>query len=59
VTEILAFATVCAATAFVCTAVKEDEPGRLGSSVLRVFLVLGLGIGAFAAVIQFFTLLAG
>ncbi|MBI3722896.1 hypothetical protein HY251_02910 [bacterium] len=57
--DLLSFAAVCAATAFVCTAVKEDEPSRLGGSSLRVFGVLAAGIGAFALVIQVFTMLAG
>lgn len=57
--DLLSFAAVCAATAFCCTCVKEEGAGRVASATLRLFLVLALGIGAFGAVIQVFTSLAG
>lgn len=55
----LAFVLVCGATAWVCTAVKEDEPAAVAVSSGRLFLVLALGIAAFGVVIQVFTALAG
>ncbi len=56
---IVSFAIVCAATAFVCTAVKEDEDLSLLQATLRLFVVLVGGIAGFALVIQTFTWLAG
>ena len=56
---LLSYVFVCAATAFVCTAIKEDDAESLAVSTLRLLLVLALGIGAFGVVIQVFTLLAG
>jgi len=56
---LISYTFVCAATAFVCTAVKEDEPEQVAFGTLRLLLVLGLGIAAFGAVIQVFTMLAG
>lgn len=50
---------VCAATAFVCTAVKEDEPEQLAMSTGRLVFFLAGGIALFGVVIQIFTLLAG
>jgi hypothetical protein len=56
---IVSFVIVCAVTAFVCTAVKEDEGPGLPLASLRLLKTLGGGILAFAAAIQFFTWLAG
>ena len=56
---LLAFLAVCLATAYVCSCVKEDEPAALAWATLRLTAFLALGIGAFAAVIQVFTTLAG
>ena len=55
----LEFLAVCLASAFVCTAVKEDEDGRLARSSGRLFGVLGGGIVAFGLVIQALTWIAG
>lgn len=55
---VLTFLTVCAVTAFVCTAVKEDEDAHLFRASLRLFLVMVGGIGAFAVVVQAVTQLA-
>lgn len=54
----LTFLFVCAVTAFVCTAVKEDEDAHLWRSALRLFGVMAGGIGGFAVVVQVVTLLA-
>jgi len=59
ITPVLSYILVCAATAYVCTAVKEDEPETLVLATVRLLVVLALGIVAFGAVIQVFTLLAG
>lgn len=56
---VLTFLAVCAVTAFVCTAVKEDEDAHLFQASLRLFLVMVGGIGAFALVVQAVTRLAG
>ncbi len=56
---ILSYLLVCGATAYVCTAVKEDEPETVAVSTVRLLVWLALGIVAFGAVIQVFTLLAG
>jgi len=56
---ILSYVFVCAATAYVCTAVKEDDPEALALATLRLLVVLAIGIAAFGGVIQVFTLLAG
>jgi hypothetical protein len=53
----LSFLIVCLATAFVCTAIKEDEDHALGTG--RLFGVMGGGIVGFAVVVQVLTLLAG
>jgi hypothetical protein len=53
------FALVCLATAFVCTALKEDEDHRLGLGSARLFAVMGGGIVGFGVVVQLLTLLAG
>jgi hypothetical protein len=58
-TPLLSYIFVCATTAYVCTAVKEDEPESLAIQTLRLLIVLVGGIAAFGAVIQVFTLLAG
>jgi hypothetical protein len=58
-TPLLSYIFVCATTAYVCTAVKEDEPESLALATLRLLLVLMGGIAAFGLVIQVFTLLAG
>ena len=55
----LAFVITCLATAFVCTAVKEDEDHRLALGTGRLFGVMGGGILAFAVVVQVLTVLAG
>ncbi len=57
--DLLSFAAVCAATAYCCTCVKEDGADRVMSATLKLFLVLAVGIGCFAGVIQVFTSLAG
>jgi hypothetical protein len=56
---LVSYIFVCAATAYVCTAVKEDAPDTLAFATLRLLVVLAVGIAAFGAVIQIFTLLAG
>lgn len=56
---VLTFLAVCAVTAFVCTAVKEDEDAHLFRASFRLFLVMVGGIGAFALVVQAVTRLAG
>ena len=56
---LVSYVFVCAATAFVCTAVKEDDPDTLAVATLRLLVVLAFGIAAFGAVIQIFTMLAG
>lgn len=53
------FLAVCAVTAFVCTAVKEDEDAHLWRGALRLFGVMVGGIAGFAVVVQLVTLLAG
>ena len=55
---VLTFLVVCAVTAFVCTAVKEDEDAHLFRSSLRLFFVMVGGIGAFAFVVQAVTMFA-
>ncbi len=55
----ITFILVCLATAFVCTAVKEDEDAGLASGSGRLFLVMSGGIAAFAFAVQALTLLAG
>ncbi len=59
IATLLAFVIVCLATAFVCTAVKEDEDHRLAFGTGRLFGVMAGGIVAFGAVVQILTLLAG
>jgi hypothetical protein len=56
---LLSYLFVCATTAYVCSAIKEDEPEALVFATVRLLVVLALGIAAFAAVIQVATLLAG
>jgi hypothetical protein len=56
---VLTFVLVSLATAFVCTAVKEDEDQHLAMSSTRLFLVMAGGIAAFAFAVQVLTLLAG
>ena len=52
------FVVVCLATAFVCTAIKEDEDIRLATGTLRLFGVMTGGIVMFAGVIQLVSWLA-
>jgi hypothetical protein len=52
------FVVVCGVTAFVCTAVKEDEDAHLWRSAGRLFGFMVGGIAAFAVVVQVVTLLA-
>jgi hypothetical protein len=54
----LTFLVVCAVTAFVCTAVKEDEDAHLWKNAARLFGVMCGGIAAFGVVVQVVTLLA-
>ncbi|MBX3469809.1 MAG: hypothetical protein KF878_23285 [Planctomycetes bacterium] len=54
----LTYLAVCAITAFVCTAVKEDEDQHLVQGALRLFGVMTGGIAAFAALVQAVTFLA-
>ncbi|MCO5168623.1 MAG: hypothetical protein M9894_19965 [Planctomycetes bacterium] len=54
----LTYLVVCAITAFVCTAVKEDEDRHLLAGAARLFAVMAGGIAAFAVVVQAVTLLA-
>ncbi len=56
---VVSFLLVCLATAYVCSAIKEDEPMDLARATLRLLVFLAFGIGAFAGVIQVFTTLAG
>jgi len=56
---IATFLLVCLATAFVCTAIKEDEDRHLLTSTLRLFGVMVAGILAFGAVVQLVTVAAG
>lgn len=53
------FVAVCLASAFVCTAIKEDEDERLLRGSGRLFAVLGGGILAFGFAIQTMTWVAG
>jgi hypothetical protein len=59
IVTLLAFVIVCLSTAFVCTAVKEDEDHRLALGTGRLFGVMAGGIVAFATVVQVLTQLAG
>lgn len=52
---VLSYGAVCLATAFVCTAVKEDEDRRLWTGTARLFAFLAGGIGAFALLVQLLT----
>lgn len=54
----LSFLITCLVTAFVCTAIKEDEDAHLLAGTLRLFGVLVGGIAAFALAVQAVTLLA-
>jgi hypothetical protein len=54
----LTYLVVCAVTAFVCTAVKEDEDAHLWRNTARLFGVMAGGIAAFAVIVQAVTLLA-
>lgn len=54
----LTYVVVCAVTAFVCTAVKEDEDALLWKNSARLFAVMAGGIAAFAVVVQAVTFLA-
>lgn len=56
---LLTFVAVSAATAFVCTAVKEDEDERLLHQTLRLFGLILAGITAFGGVVELLTLWAG
>lgn len=56
---LVTFALVNLATAFVCTAVKEDEDARLGMNTGRLFVLLSAGIVAFGLVVHGLTLAAG
>tara|TARA_R110002072_G_scaffold152039_2_gene301592 strand:- start:933 stop:1121 length:189 start_codon:yes stop_codon:yes gene_type:complete len=56
---LLEFFVVCVASAFVCTAIKEDEDQRLLRGSGRLFGVLGGGILAFGLLIQAMTWMAG
>lgn len=52
------FVVTCLATAFACTAVKEDEDAHLVVSTLRLLGAMTGGIALFAAAVQGITLLA-
>lgn len=54
-TGILEFVAVCAACAFVCTALKEDEDPRLSRNSLRLFCFLAGGIVVFGLGVQALT----
>ena len=56
---LVSYIFVCAATAYVCTAIKEDDAESLAFATVKLLLLLAGGIAAFGAVIQVFTLLAG
>ncbi len=56
---IFEFIAVCLASAFVCTAIKEDEDERLLRGSGRLFAVLGGGILVFGLSIQAMTWVAG
>jgi len=56
---LVSYIFVCAATAYVCTAVKEDDADALAVRTLWLLLWLAGGIAAFGLVIQIFTMLAG
>lgn len=56
---LVTFVVVCFATAFVCTAVKEDEDPRLFAQTGRLLLLIAGGIAAFGGVVQLVTLWAG
>ena len=58
-TTIATFLLTCLATAFVCTAIKEDEDARLGMATARLFVLMGGGIALFAGIVQAVTLWAG
>lgn len=49
---------VCAATSFVCCAVKEDEDAHLVRSTARLFVYMAGGIAAFAGAVHALTTLA-
>lgn len=55
----LVFLLVCAVTAFVCTAVKEDEDVHLWRGTARLFFVMVGGIAGFGVVVHVVTTLAG
>lgn len=54
-TGIAEFVAVCLASAFVCTAIKEDEDARLQRNTLRLFGFLGGGILVFGLAVQALT----
>ncbi|RMG18261.1 MAG: hypothetical protein D6731_02670 [Planctomycetota bacterium] len=56
--DLLTFLLVCLSTAFVCTAIKEDEDARLALGTLRLLGVMVGGILGFAVLVQVVTLVA-
>jgi len=56
--SLLTFVAVSAATAFVCTAVKEDEDVRLATQSARLLGLIVGGIAAFGGVVQLVSYLA-
>jgi len=49
------FVVVCVATAFVTTAIKEDEDERLWQATARLLGLMAGGIALFGLAVQFFT----
>lgn len=49
---VLTFVPVCVATAFVCTAVKEEKGRALAEGTIRLAAVLAIGISAFGGAIH-------
>jgi hypothetical protein len=58
ISTLLTFLVVALATAFVCTAVKEDEDVHLLKQTLKLLQFMVLAIGGFALAVQVVTLLA-
>ena len=43
---------ICLLVAFVCTAVREDDPEKTRRRTIRLFLTISVGILLFAVVVQ-------
>jgi hypothetical protein len=58
ISTVVTFFVVSLATAFVCTAVKEDEDVHLLKQTFKLLQFMVLAIGGFALVVQLVTALA-